>query len=132
MLIASGLHKFAAGSMKDVNNILKSQLFLSLVWAVLGFSLLVQQVSAAPIPTMNSVEASTSDSEDADQQEEVASITQAAINSVVGVHLTQELHQIMEINFESKNDPRPTTEVALFEAGHFRALFRMVISPNAP
>ena len=131
MLIASGLHKFAPGSMKDVNKILKSQLFLSLVWASLGFSLLVQQVSAAPTP-MNSVEVSTSDNEDADQQEEVASITQAAINSVVGVHLTQELHQIMEINFESKNDARPTAEVTLFEAGHFRALFRMVISPNAP
>ena len=136
MLIASGLHKFAPGSMHDVNKILKSQLFLSLTWAVLGFAILVQQVKAAPIRESSietsTSETSTSDDNDKDQNVELASYNQATLNSIVGFHLTQELHQIMEIKFESKNDPEPTAEVALLEAGHFRELFRMVISPNAP
>ena len=131
MLIVSGLHKFAAGSMNDVNKILKSQLFLSLIWMALGLAVLVQQVSATPI-SVTSIETSTSDNEDEDQDVEVAAFNQATLNSVVGIHLTQELHQIMEIKFETKNDPEPTAEVALLEAGHFRELFRMVISPNAP
>ncbi len=131
MLIASGLHKFAAGSMNDVNKIFKSQLFLSLTWAVLGIAILVQQVNAAPTHEP-SIETNTSDDDDKDQNVELASYNQATLNSIVGFHLTQELHQIMEIKFESKNDPVPTTEVALLEAGHFRELFRMVISPNAP
>lgn len=117
--------------MKDVIQIAKSQLFLSLIWVILGSAVLVQQVSAAPVAS-SSIESSTSDDSDEQEEEEVVSVSQAAINSVVGVHLTQEMHQIMEIRFESKNDPETEDEVTLFETEHHRTLFRQVISPNAP
>ena len=131
LLEASGLHKFAPCSMKDVIYIVKSQLFLSLIWVILGSAVLVQQVSATPVAS-NSIESSTTDDSDEDEKEEVVSVSQAAINSVVGVHLTQEMHQIMEIRFESKNDPETEDKVTLFETEHHRTLFRQVISPNAP
>ena len=131
LLIVSGLHQFAPGSMKAVHRIFKSQLFIAIVFGFLGSAMLVQQVSALELQVTVAEE---TESGDENTEGNVASfnVSQTAINSVVGVHLTQELHQIMEIRFESKNDPEFENEVALFDSGHYRTLFRQVISPNAP
>jgi flagellar basal body-associated protein FliL len=117
--------------MKDVKQIAKSKLLPAIVWVILGSVMVLQQVSATPA-VMFSIESSANDNADEKQEAEIVAVSQAAINSVVGVHLTQALHQIMEIKFEFKNDPEPEDEVTLFEAGHLRTLFRQVISPNAP
>jgi hypothetical protein len=131
LLIVSGLHKFAAGSMKAVSHILKSQLFIAIVFGFLGSAMLVQQVSAIELQ-VTATEEAPADDQGNDEETASLNVSQVAINSVVGVHLTQEFHQIMEIRFESKNDPEIENEAALFDSGHNRTLFRQVISPNAP
>lgn len=117
--------------MKAINLIFKSQLFIAIVFGFLGSAMLVQQVSAIELQVAATEEA-TADDQSNDEETASLDVSQAAINSAVGVHLTQEFHQIMEIRFESKNDPEIENEVALFDSGHYRTLFRQVISPNAP
>lgn len=130
LLIVSGFNKFAPCSMKRINLIIKSRTCIATLVVILSVSFLTQQVYAyeAENIAVEQTDDSTGESETLPHIE----ASKAAINSVVSVQLVQGYHQIKEIRFESKDDPVPTNEVALFESGHYRTLFRRVISPNAP
>lgn len=130
MPIAVGLNKFAPGSMKRVQLILKSSAFIATLVVILSVSFVTQQVYAFENQklVLEQKDDSSSDSETIPHFE----ASKAAINSVVHVELAQGYHQIMEIRFESKDDPVPTNEITKFDSGHYRTLFRQVISPNAP
>ena len=126
----SGFNKFAPGSMKRINLIIKSKAFIATLVVILSVSFLTQQVYA--FEDENIIVEQTDDSSGESETLPHIEASKAAINSVVSVQLAQGYHQIKEIRFESKDDPVPTNEVALFDSGHYRNLFRQVISPNAP
>ena len=116
--------------MKRAEQLIKSNAFIIMMVMILSASFVTQQVYAFD-GNKESVELADESGDETETLPQVGA-TKAAINSLVHVELAQGYHQIMEIRFESKNDPTPSNKVTLFDSGHYRTLFRQVISPNAP
>ena len=73
----------------------------------------------------------------ADQQEDgeevpIIKVGQEAITSVVQVVLVQAIRSVTDIVFSDEHEVKPTSQSEIRSNSYFKALFNLIISPNAP
>ena len=127
------IHKFA--SRLSGEGLKKKVTFNFIVWILLGLAIVISQVEQPLYSDQFDVKtehAEQSDDQSSDETRLVVA-TDLAINSISGLNLNQELHQIREIILDDVADPHIIHLAQnLTESDHFRTLFRKVISANAP
>ena len=114
---------------------MKSKNHLAIILIILGSAVLVNQVTQplSVVQTKTDVEQGEG-SKPTDSDEAIYVLqTNLAINSFSQVTPHQELYQIREILLDEVSDPHPVYATQrLTGSDHFKALFRKVISTNAP
>ena len=126
--------RFVALSMNWVRVILKHKHFTGILFGIFAGLIILSNQSLYYNLDAETAEQTKKELADQEEGEEIPAIKvgQEAITSVVQVILVQAIRSVTDILFSDDNEVKHTYSSEVSPNSYFKALFNLIISPNAP